>query len=266
MYRVICLTVGLALFSACGPSNSRSEATEPETPIAPERGVPAFAQPIEAAHGADTFRSQPGLRFELALRYGDSLELLTEVVMEPDRSRIRMQKENGSKLIWDGEDAYLAPGNADWSQPRSTVLTWPYFVCMPFLLSDPGTSLEPTGESTLLDSTYSTARLTYATGDNHTPSEWYQLYRDDASGQLRAVAYQVTNFTEAEEEAPHAVTYHNFTAVDGAQFPTELRFWDWNEETGLGKRWGTARLAGFRFMETDKFTFGIPLSHRKIEE
>jgi len=269
MFRVIPFILGLALLAACGPSGSRSKATSAgasaQTPAPAQREVPAFAQPIEAAHGAETFRRQDGLRFEFALRYGDDTELLVEVVMKTDMSRIRMQKPDGSKLIWDGKDAYVAPADADWARPRFTVLTWPYFLCAPFKLSDPGTTLEPQGQATLMDSTYSTAKLTFADGVGDSPDDWYLLYRDDSTGLLRAMAYIVTYYQSAEEAEPHAISYHDFTEVDGVQFPTELRFWNWSETEGLGKRRGIARLGGFRFMKTDKFTFGIPLSHRKVE-
>jgi hypothetical protein len=269
MFRMICIATALALLAACGSPGSQSHASasdaQQQAATSSQREVPTFAQPIEAAHGAETFRRKDGLRFEFALRFGESTELLVEVVMKTDMSRIRMQQADGSKLIWDGKDAYAAPADADWARPRFTVLTWPYFLCAPFKLSDPNTHLEPKGRATLRDTTYSTAKLTFDDGVGDSPDDWYLLYRDDASGLLRAMAYIVTYHQSVEEAEPHAISYHHFTEVDGVQFPTEFRFWSWSEAEGLGKRLGTARLGGFRFIKTDKFTFGIPLSHRKVE-
>lgn len=269
MFRVICITAVLTLLTACGSptaqSHSSSSDGQEKAALSSQREVPAFAQPIEAAHGAETFRRKDGLRYEFALRFGEETELLVEVVMKTDMSRIRMQKADGSKLIWDGKDTYVAPADADWARPRFTALTWPYFLCAPFKLSDPGTKLEPKGEATLMDTTFSTVKLTFAEKVGDSPDDWYLLYRDDTSGLLQAMAYIVTYYQSAEEAEPHAISYHNFTEVDGVQFPTEFRFWNWSEAEGLGKRLGTARLGGFRFMKTDKFTFGIPLSHRKVE-
>jgi hypothetical protein len=272
-YHLVSWWVGLIALVGCATSpdhRTSTPAAEASPSVeAPAREVHPFAQPIEAAQGAKAFRSHEALRFEFALRYqGDpDIELLLEVIMKTDMSRIRMQKANGDKLIWDGAYAYVSPADADWARPRFTVLTWPYFLCAPFKLSDPGTQLTPQGTARLMDSTFSTAKLTFGADVGDSPDDWYLLYRDDHQNLLRAMAYIVT-YSKSQSEAetdPHAISYHDFTEVEGVTFPTEFRFWNWDEAEGLTKRRGTARLGGFQFIKTDKFTFGIPLSYRQYD-
>lgn len=259
------LFVALASCQSGGTPSSKGTSNATTTRAVPPRNVPAFAQPIEAAHGAEAFLRKDALRFEYALRYGEQ-ELLAEVYMKTDMSRIRMQRPDGAQIVWDGEDAYLSPADAEWRGPRFTVLTHPYFLCAPFKLADPGTHLEPKGDAILNDTTYATAKLSFDDGVGDSPKDWYLLYRDKTSDLLRAMAYIVTanRSVEEAEASPSAITYHNFVKIEGVQFPTEFRFWKWNETEGLTERKGTAYVGGFRFVKTDKFTFGIPLSNRKI--
>lgn len=268
-YQLLLAALLLPVMWGCQPApKQRTDASVQANPAAseaPPRKVPAFAQPIEQAHGAAAFRQSDALRFEFALRFGADTELLVEVVMKTDLSRIRMQKTNGAKLIWDGEYAYATPADATWARPRFTVRTWPYFLAAPFMLADSGTRLDPQGTTTLMDSAFSTAKLTFEPEVGDSTDDWYLLYRHDSTGLLRAMAYIATGGEHEAQADPHAITYHYFTEVEGVKLPTEFRFWDWSEEAGLGKRLGTARLANFRFIQTDKFTFGIPLSYRKYD-
>jgi len=265
-FSTMAFLVGISLWmSGCGPSGSASSQQGSSTPKAP-REVPAFAQPLEEAHGAAKYLKRDALRFEFAMRFGDHT-LLAEVVMKTDMSLVKMQTDDNKRVVYDGEYAYLTPGDAEWDNPRFDVLTWPYFLTAPFKLADKGTNIEELGAETFLNRPMQKARLTFEEGVGDSPDDWYVLYRDDSTNLLRGMVYIVT-FSREQEEAeknPHAVTYHLFTEIDGVTFPTEMKFWDWTDEAGLGKQLGTARIGNFRFMTSNKLTFGIPLGYKKFD-
>ena len=257
----------IALLSiGCGYQGSSS--SKPSKPKElPPRDVHPFTVAIEEAHQAQNWFKHEAMQFEFAMRFGDNT-LLAEVTMDRDFGRVKFVTDKQESIVWDGEKLFLSPADAEWSNPRFDIFTWPYFFAVPFKLNDPGTRLDSLGKSDQMGEAAEVIKLSFEEGVGDSPEDWYKVYRSDSSGLLVGMVYIVTYFSQdqAKSEAnPHAISYHNFAEFDGIKIPTEWRFWDWSDEEGLGKRRGTARVGNFKFIKPSRFTYSIPISNREGE-
>ena len=171
-------------------------------------------------------------------------------------------------MVLDGQDAWVTPADAPVppGMARFHLLTWPYFAVAPFKLHDPGTSIEPAGEAPLdADTSLSTAKMTFAAGTGDAPDDWYLLYRDTDTHQLKAMAYIVTygKSTEDAEKEPHVAIYESFTEAQGVTLPTRMSIYNWEEGVGkVGEELGAMELSNFQFIEPDEDTFTKPQGAR----
>lgn len=251
------------MFAACESSDTSTESTA-ELPMAvdaPWSEAERFAAPIEDAHGLMGWREQPALRADITVSFGGNTILEADMLMRTDMSHTRLERADGTVAIWDGTDAWVSPASAEFARARFHVLTWPYFLSAPMKLRDPGTHIEPLGETAMGGETFETARLTFDAGVGDTPDDWYVLYRDETTDRLHGMAYIVTygtNLEQAEAE-PHAITYHDFVDVEGVAIPTRWTFWLWNETNEIhGEPIGSVALDDVRFTEPSADAFTVP--------
>ncbi|MEO1652927.1 MAG: hypothetical protein AAFU64_05240, partial [Bacteroidota bacterium] len=172
-------------------------------------------------------------------------------------SKIRLEKKDGTVLLYDGNDVFIRPDTAMYPGARFDMFTWSYFFMAPFKFSDLGAQWEDKGDLSLGEKSYPAARLTFSSEVGDTPDDWYIAYREPENDLLNALAYIVTfgTTTEKANEEPHAITYHDYQEIEGIPFAQEWKFWQWNEQDGLGDEIGSATLSNIQFVapETDFF-------------
>jgi hypothetical protein len=259
----------LATLAACTLSGCGSEAPPP--PAAAPAATPVsdaerYAAPIERAHGREAWLAQPALASHIEVDYGGETVLTGEMLFTTSMSRSRIDTAAGPSVIWDGETAWVSPGDAELPMARFHVLTWPYFVLAPLKLRDPGTRLEPLGEQQVGERSFETARLSFAPGVGDTPDDWYVLYQDPDSSRLHAMAYIVTfgTTTDQAEQEPHAIVYRELSELEGARIPTRMQFHRWSEAEGIhGDPIGELRISDPRFATPDAGAFDVPEGARE---
>ena len=232
------------------------------TALADEAAVAgkAFAQTIEKAHHADVWRAHQAIEADITVDFGGQRALEGTMLTTIDGGQVRIELTDGSVLLWDGKTAWTTPVDSAFQGTRFHVLTWPYFLLAPLKLQDPGSFLEVVGDLPLEGKKMApAARLTFGAGVGDTPDDWYVAYQDPKTQQLAAMAYIVTfgKSVDAAEKEPHAITYGEFTEVDGAVIPLRWGFWNWSEEQGIhGEQLGEVVLRRARFVtpEADAFT------------
>jgi hypothetical protein len=230
-------------------------------PIAGTASAETFARAIEEAHGAAAWDTHAALETSLRVEFGGNTILEGTMLTDTPVARTRLELADGTVLLFDGREAWIAPPESTFEGARFHVLTWPYFLAAPMKLDDPGTHLEPLGRRPFRDAQeLEAARLTFDPGVGDTPDDWYVLYRGD-DGRLAGMAYIVTfgkTVTAAEEE-PHAIVYDGWVEVGGVHMPTEWTFHQWSEERGVyGDPIGRVELAGPRFVEPPAAAFAPP--------
>lgn len=249
----------LALFS-CG---KKQEKSNPEPPKSEEPApyayneIPVVAN-MEKAHKVESYHAQEAVAFDIELYFRGKLRLDANISLLTGSGKIRLDKKDGTSLIWDGKEVWVNPADKGSPSARFDMFTWQYFFEAPYKFSDPGTYWENTGEKSLDDQPYNTAKLTFAPGTGDSHKDWYLVYSPEKTSLVYAMAYIVT-FSKSEEEAsvePHAISYTDYRDVEGIPMAHRWDFWMWTEEQGIFDSLGYAHLQNIRFFtpEPEHFT------------
>lgn len=229
----------------------------------------SYVKPIEAAHGAGSWRAQQAASMDLKVTFQGQLQLEGALTTAPDGATTRIETTDGSVIVSTGDSVYVSPATAANPKMRFHALTWSYFLAAPFKLEDPGSNLEELGQAQLDGRTHDLARLTFDAGIGDAPDDWYVLYRDAESGTLSAMAYIVTfgnNPDEVTENDPHAIVYREFQTVDGVAIPMHWDFYNWSRELGPhGEPIGEVSLTNFRFTDAGPNLFTAPEGSVAVE-
>tara|TARA_R100000935_G_scaffold58622_1_gene96599 strand:- start:2218 stop:3090 length:873 start_codon:yes stop_codon:yes gene_type:complete len=236
--------------------------TEPDGGIGDGAVSPAvaFAKGIESAHNKTDWNNKRAVSFDISLSFGGQERLNGKVTTLTNSSKVRIDKKNGSQLIYDGNEVYLCPANADAKGARFDMFTWQYFFAIPFKLTDPGTKWEPMESVQLNGNPYDVGKLSFENNIGDAPDDWYVVYQERASGLLHAAAYIVTFGTEQEkaEQNPHAIVYSNYKVVEGIPIATKWSFRNWNSKDGFGDQLGEATISNIVFFNAEDSLFEEP--------
>ncbi len=205
--------------------------------------------------------------FDLALSRESEVPLQATVLQRTDGTRIRVQKNNGSLLLFDGVNGWLAAAQSD-ANARYDLFTWHYFFCLPWKLSDPGTQWQALPDRTLEQHDCHAARLTFSDGTGDSPDDWFVVFTDKQEGYVRRAIYIITfGGTDSEEaaKAPHAIFYDDFRVVEGIPIAHRWKFYEWQTEGLAGKKEiGAAVISNVRFSEETDTDFAVPAGAVKI--
>ncbi|MCH4823491.1 hypothetical protein ML462_09955 [Gramella lutea] len=253
----------------------KQQQPDKKIPVEPNEGIGDGAQPpnvfsfsenIEEAHNKAAFMNKEAISFDIKLEFGGKTRLEGKVSMTTNSTKVRLDKSDGSSIIYDGKEVFITPKSANAEGARFDIFTWQYFFAMPFKLTDPGTVWEEQ-EKRVLDSTnYETAKLTFQSDVGDSPDDWYVVYKDLESNRLKAAAYIVTfgkDKSKAEED-PHAIVYSDFKTVENVSFATSWDFHNWNEKEGFGKKLGEANISNLKFFKPEKAYFEAPTGAKPV--
>ncbi len=220
----------------------------------------AFAQGIESAHNKADWNNKRAVSFDISLSFGGQERLNGKVTSLTNSSKVRIDKKNGTQLIYDGKEVYLCPSNADAKGARFDMFTWQYFFSIPFKLTDPGTKWESMESVQLNGNPYDVGKLSFENNIGDAPDDWYVVYQERQSGLLHAAAYIVTFGTEQEkaEQNPHAIVYSDYKVIEGIPVATKWSFHNWGKTTGFGDKIGEATISNVVFFEAEDSLFKEP--------
>ncbi len=257
------------LLAGCETTQSTTQSTVHSTSRPTAQAAPVgmgVARRIESAHGLDAWAGKTAVACDLTVQFGGSVMLSGSMLHEPAGGRCRMELDSGEVLVFDGRRAWISPSSAEVPMARFHLLTWPYFLAVPFKLGDPGTHLTPHGRQQLDGERHVTVRLTFDAGIGDSPDDWYVVYEDPDTSRLAAVAYIVTYGTavaEAEKE-PHVLIYEDFETIDGVVLGLTWTMYNWSVAEGAhGEPLGTVTLTNVRFVEPGGSDFVRPADARE---
>ncbi|MEL7089876.1 MAG: DUF6503 family protein, partial [Planctomycetota bacterium] len=221
-------------------------------------------QAIEDAHAAATYENQAAVQSDIVIDFGP-MHLEGTMWFTPSMSKVRLELNDGTTIVYDGTAAWLSPADAAVPGPpaRFHVLTWPYFVAVPYKLNDPGTNHADVGVKTVRDENEKLpgVKITFDAGVGDTPDDWYMAFADPDTGRLTALSYIVTYGTPLEEASkkPSIALYDDFVEVDGVPFATTWTFHYWDPESGItGDPKGSAKLSNISFVTPPADAFKKP--------
>lgn len=255
---------------------TNAEPTEP-IPVEPNGGIGDgalsitnhYIKTIEKSHKKDVFLKHKAISFDFKVSFGTKERLNAKITMLTNSTKVKIEKKDGSQLIYDGDQVFLFPNDADDKGARFDIFTWSYFFAFPYKLDDPGTKWELGNLKTINNTEFQTAKLTFEKGTGDAPDDWYIIYTDTKNNLLQAAAYIVTygsNGDTAKAEAdPHAITYQDFITINEIPFATKWKFYGWTETDGLTDQFGEATLSNIMFIDNQETLFEVDQKSKIIK-
>lgn len=258
--RLIACAFAALLSSGCTSNEKRA------APLRPAPSLPGVAE-IEQAHGLQSWKQQQAIRTEITVEFGGKKTVDGILTFTTDGARSRLDLKGGAQLVFDGQRAWVSPDSANFPRARFHLLTWPYFLAVPFKLRDGGVRVGWMGDSLLGEGKhYPALRLTFDENTGDAPRDWYILFRDPETNRLKAMSYIVTYGKAPSDrpEDPHAITYDDYENVEGVTLPTRWTFHDWVPGKGIsGDPLGRATLRNVHFMNPPPGFFARPTSAKE---
>ncbi len=228
-----------------------------------------LAETIENVHQKENFSNNEAVAFNIHINFGGKERLKGRITMLTNSTKIKIEKEDGTTLVYNGEDVFLYPEENNYNGARFDIFTWPYFFSMPFKLTDEGTQWQEKKERKLHSTNYQTAKLTFEDHVGDAPDDWYIIYADKRTHLLKAAAYIVTfgKDVETAEENPHAIVYNRYFTVKGVPIAKYWKFYNWSEEKGIyGEPIGEAEISKLKYFPAAEATFNVPENAVKVEQ
>ncbi|RKS53840.1 hypothetical protein BC962_2099 [Gillisia mitskevichiae] len=276
MKNLILLFTVLLLISCKDEQNKETPAeevimTEPDGGIGDGAVSPAvaFAQGIENAHNKADWSKNRAVSFDISLTFDGQERLNGKITSLTNSSKIRVDKNNNTQLIFDGNQVYLCPADADEKGARFDMFTWQYFFSIPFKLTDPGTNWESLESVKMSGNNFDVGRLTFGENIGDAPDDWYVIYQERETGLLHGAGYIVTfgSGDQAKaEENPHGIVYSDYEVINGIPVATKWSFHNWNLKDGFGEKIGEATLSNIVFFNAEDKLFEKPEDSKLIEK
>ncbi len=260
MKKVLCIFY-ILIIAACNQNNKKSNPID----ITP---ASSFVANMEVAHNNKIWESKKAVAFDIDIKFGDQQGLQGKVTSLTNSSAIRIDKYDGTKIIYNGEDVFVCPEDALTERDRFDIFTWQYFFALPHKLDDPGTQIEVLDRTQINQEIFHKAKLTFSETTGDSPDDWYILYQESDTGLLHAAAYIVTLNSEKEEaeKNPHAIVYRRYEVKEGIPVSTQWTFHNWIQENGIGDQIGEATISNITFFEAEENLFERPENSRIVEK
>lgn len=267
------LLLFIVILIGCKQNNNPKD----KIPVEPNNGIGdgavspavAFAQNIENNHQKESFMKKEAVSFNINLKFGGQTRLEGKISMLTNSTQVRIDKADGSTVVYDGSQLYITPDTTNTQGARFDIFTWQYFFAMPYKLTDPGTVWSMDGPATFNGQEIETAKLSFEKNIGDSPDDWYLVYENPKTNQLQAAAYIITfggREKEKAEENPHAIVYDNYKKIEAIPFATEWTFHNWNQKEGFGDKLGEATISNIQFFKPDAKYFSKPKNAKLLEK
>lgn len=217
----------------------------------------------QKAHGLEAWWAQDVVEADVTVVFGGKTVLEGKFFFEAHGPKARLDRKDGSSVIFDGETAWLTPSTADGGQARFHVLTWPWFIMTPFKIKGEGIHLSDFKPVQIEGNTYQSFLQTFDASMGDAPDDWYRIFVNPATNIIDAMAYIVTYGKDVKEanKKPSIIKYHDYKNFSGTQISTRYEFWYWNEEEAqfVGQEpKGTGTLSNLWFVQASESLFSVP--------
>ncbi len=138
--------------------------------------------------------------------------------------------------------------------PRFYMWTPFYFFGMPFVFGDPGAVQESLGKKMFDGQEYDAVKVTFRQGTGDSADDFYVVYLDPKTKQLKMVNYLVTfaalrKGRPLDQLEPHALVFEEWQDAGGLRVPKRGSFYKWKEEKIEGEPLGVMEFSNVQFSE-----------------
>lgn len=186
--------------------------------------------------------------------FGDMENVHALITMSTTQKDVKIENDDGTFLVYQESTTSLVEDSIMQNFERFKHFAWAHFFSLPKRLRNENVRVEKfEGSNRLGDESFRVRRIRLVPRPGYDDIfEWYVVYADRATGLLRYAGYGVPgDIYQSKETLSHAVEYSDYKLVEGIPIARYWTFWEWNTETGLGKKLGEARLKNNSFPEVD---------------
>ena len=257
MKKSLIVLLSMFIISACKQNIAESEVNINNEEQIEFSAVEQKINALEKAHNKKAFLDKEVIKFDIDLNFGGNDRLDGTIYMSTDSKYVRIDKTDGTSLLFDGQNVWMTPDTADDQGARFDMFTWSYFFALPYKLQDPGTITElqkNTNEQDII-------RLTFENGTGDAPDDWYEIYTNEGSKLIDYAGYIVTyGGTPADkaEQNAHAIGYEGYQKVDNITIAHRWKFYNYSNTVDTSSVIGTAVLTNLEFIKLDLSLFTKP--------
>lgn len=259
MKKIALAALAVITVASCKNETKKVETQETEQAAAVEVQSPVqqMLENVEQAHNKKAFLDKEMVQFDINLSFGGQTRLDGTVTMSTDSRFIRVDKKDGTSIVYDGENVWITPQDADLQGARFDIFTWSYFFALPYKLSDPGTITELVSS----ENNQEVIRLSFEQGTGDAPDDWYEIYVNDQTNAIDYAGYIVTYGGTSVDQAAqnaHAIGYDEFKTINGIPIAHEWKFYNYQNTVDTSTVIGNASLTNLSFSTIDKSKFLKP--------
>lgn len=219
--------------------------------------TPAFGElgsTLDAHGGLEKWRAFAGVEYDLNWKSAKGDRHDHEIFNLHDRSGL-ITSDKYSLGSSDGK-VWIKPGlDALGGTPARFYMGTPfYFFGMPFVFADPGSKQESLGKTKFRGVEYDALKITFAKGTGDTPDDYYTVYLDPDSHQLKLTIYVVTYGMTAKGKTVdqlerHAIIFDEWQTVAGLLVPKKAQFYKWTGTDLEGAVLGALQYSNVHFLK-----------------
>ncbi|MEM6515088.1 MAG: hypothetical protein AAF688_02815 [Bacteroidota bacterium] len=265
--RIFIITLFLILIYSCNQNIKKSEEIEgniKETATELiEKEIEGNKDPIakiEKAHNKLGFLLRDAIRLDILLYFGGKERLNGKMTFLTNSNQGKIELSDGNSIYFEKDRVFHSPSLKNPKSARFDAYTWMYFLLFPNKLSDPGTVWSESLKTKMNGETYNLQKLSFKPETGDAPDDWYMVYSDPETNIIQYTGYIVTanKTVEEAEKDPHAIGYENYQMVENIPIPMNWTFYEWTQNTGLGKTIGEASLSNVDFIDVQVDFFEVP--------
>lgn len=221
----------------------------------------SFISAVEESHKLEKWKGKEVIEGDIVNKVGAGFK--AHFYQNNSATKVKFELENEATAVFDGKQAWVSPNLDSFERARFHLLTWPYFLSLPYKLRDEGVKHEYLGKLPFLDpeNPQHALKITFNDGVGDSPDDWYILYWDENRGRLAGMAYIVT-YTKSKKEAeknPHALVFDKYKNFSAIPVSTEWQFYNWSKKKGIeGESIGQVNLRNVDFNYLSEISFSKP--------
>jgi len=241
----------------------------PMQPDIPSSFAKSVAERVAGAHNVRAWRAHDAFTCNITINFGGQTMLEGSMTVDTNNDRVRFDLNNGIKLVWDGEKAWVSPADAQVESPRFHLRTWSTFLKLPFDTDKPGTHVKDETAVTMDHQVFNAFRVTFdESSGRDTPNDWILGMSDIVTHTLQGAAYISTwggkSIEDAERE-PHILMYEEPAILNGVVIARTWSIFHWSESRGrYGEKVGEVTLRDVSFTQIRETTFARPENGREV--
>ncbi|MEQ9591626.1 MAG: DUF6503 family protein [Cyclobacteriaceae bacterium] len=209
----------LSIFALLVSCSSKPQAEE--TPIDYYEGLPeSFSNLLKAHGGLDTWRSFKSFEYDLQ-HQNDTVP--SEHYTLDLTNRKDLTVADSFKIGFDGEEVWVAPNRAAYKgrSARFYHNLYSYFFTIPFIVADPGVIYKD-DTVTVDGKLYNAIHVAFEEGVGDAAEDTYKILIDPTTGKMAMLLYTVTYYSGEAHENYNALSYENWTDINGVELATKL--------------------------------------------